>query len=325
MYYFSEQIKKGMNAGSKARNDAEAILSKRCTAIHPYTIGKNKLAQLFILLKSILKTDKNELIVIQYPLPRGYSKLLPFISSLRNTVVLVHDLTDLRDGITDGKEVRRFKKCKFVISHNSKMTDYFRNNGLTTSIIDLNIFDYLYEGMNSKSKEALLCYAGSLDKADFINNLPLRRNNINVYGVGFDESKSNDKVEYKGSYDSEQIVSELSGRFGLVWDGTSLDYCDGVRGEYLKYNNPHKLSMYVAAGIPVIIWNKSAMTDFVIDNGIGIAVDSLNDIEDILQKIDSDQYDNMKNNVKVINERITKGYYLNNTLDYILGIYNGKE
>ena len=51
--------------------------------------------------------------------------------------------------------------------------------------------------------------------------------------------------------------------FGLVWDGTSLDGCNGRYGEYLKFNNPHKTSLYLSCGIPVIIWKEAALADFV--------------------------------------------------------------
>ena len=50
----------------------------------------------------------------------------------------------------------------------------------------------------------------------------------------------------------------MEGSFGLVWDGISVETCAGVYGEYLKVNNPHKTSLYLASGIPVIIWKEAA-------------------------------------------------------------------
>ena len=34
-----------------------------------------------------------------------------------------------------------------------------------------------------------------------------------------------------------------------MWDGPSPDTCAGVYGAYLRYNNPHKTSLYLAAGL----------------------------------------------------------------------------
>ncbi|NRO11242.1 Beta-1,6-galactofuranosyltransferase WbbI [Lactobacillus helveticus] len=48
-------------------------------------------------------------------------------------------------------------------------------------------------------------------------------------------------------------------------------------GNYLRYNDPHKLSLYLASGIPVIIWKKAAEAKFVEENKVGITVDSLED------------------------------------------------
>ena len=59
----------------------------------------------------------------------------------------------------------------------------------------------------------------------------------------------------------EDIVQE--GNLGLIWDGAS-DSSDEDIGmkNYTRYNNPHKLSCYMAAGLPVIVWEKSAISKF---------------------------------------------------------------
>ena len=33
-----------------------------------------------------------------------------------------------------------------------------------------------------------------------------------------------------------------------MWDGNSIDTCSDIYGEYLRINNPYKLSLYIAAG-----------------------------------------------------------------------------
>ena len=80
-------------------------------------------------------------------------------------------------------------------------------------------------------------------------------------------------------------------------------------GEYLKYNNPHKLSLYLASGIPVIIWEKAAEADFVRKNHLGICVASLFELSEVLKKIDKETYVQMANNVSEFSKKITNGYY----------------
>ena len=63
----------------------------------------------------------------------------------------------------------------------------------------------------------------------------------------------------------------------------SSETCKGSFGEYLRINNPHKTSLYLASGIPVIIWSKAALAEFIEKNKCGITVDSLYEIADKLK------------------------------------------
>ena len=56
-----------------------------------------------------------------------------------------------------------------------------------------------------------------------------------------------------GSFLPDELPSALEGSFGLVWDGDSSKTCSGVFGEYLRYNNSHKASLYLASGFPIIV------------------------------------------------------------------------
>lgn len=80
----------------------------------------------------------------------------------------------------------------------------------------------------------------------------------------------------------------------MVWDGTSVSTCTGDFGEYLQYNNPHKTSLYIRCQLPVIIWKQAALADFVRENGIGICVDSLEELEKILNTLSEEEYAEMK-------------------------------
>lgn len=97
-----------------------------------------------------------------------------------------------------------------------------------------------------------------------------------------------------GFVKSDDLIATAQGDFGLVWDGTSVSTCTGDFGEYLQYNNPHKTSLYIRCQLPVIIWNKAALADFVRENGIGICVDSLEELEKILNTLSEEEYAEMK-------------------------------
>ena len=86
-------------------------------------------------------------------------------------------------------------------------------------------------------------------------------------------------------------------------------------GEYLKMNNPHKASLYLASGFPIIVWRQSALADFVRKNSCGILVDSLFEIADILDSISNDEYEELIRNSKKIGDNICNGHYLKTALD----------
>ncbi|WP_172992928.1 hypothetical protein [Lactobacillus helveticus] len=94
-----------------------------------------------------------------------------------------------------------------------------------------------------------------------------------------------------------------------MWDGKDYKKCVGKIGNYLRYNNPHKISMYLVANMPVIIWSKAAEANFVKENNIGILVDSLDELPNILNNLTEKKYEVMLENVKKIKSLLQKGNY----------------
>ena len=83
--------------------------------------------------------------------------------------------------------------------------------------------------------------------------------------------------------------------------------CAGNTGEYLKYNNPHKTSLYLACNLPVIIWSQAALAGFVKENGLGLVVDALDQIADAASCLTEAQYAAMAKNARAMGEKIRGG------------------
>ena len=120
--------------------------------------------------------------------------------------------------------------------------------------------------------------------------------------------------------DAEDIVFNLAGSFGLVWDGSSITSCKGRYGEYLRYNNPFKASMYIAAQIPLIVWRQSAIAEFVLKHNIGIAVDSLEEIEKIFDTMTEPQYNRMYKNIVDLSYKVRSGYFTYNAIKRLMDL-----
>ena len=339
-YYICEGEKEGKyNASSKARNDAEKILEKN--GYEKYFVNtkkyvqKNKIKKIiqlfgylknyFVWNKEIKSFTKDDTVVIQYPLLNttiNFKNILKKLTQKTNTIVLIHDMDSLRyrpeaQGKILCERIRRedqgiLNEAGKVIAHNEEMAKKLIEYGVKKeNLISLNIFDYLYDNeiKNHGKFNKKIIIAGNLspEKSKYIANLKDVKNvNFNLYGVGYiDDNASN--VTYKGSFLPEELLENLDGQFGLVWDGESVEGCIGGFGEYLKYNNPHKASMFVSANIPIIIWKEAALAKYIEENDIGYTIEKLSDIEALLKRITEEEYNNKINNIKKLSKKLRSG------------------
>ena len=79
-------------------------------------------------------------------------------------------------------------------------------------------------------------------------------------------------------------------------------------------NQPYKLGTNLAAGIPVIVRKGCANEDFVVKNGLGFAVDTLEEADRIVQSISEEEYQKLYSNVGNIQKLILDGAYTRKTL-----------
>ena len=123
---------------------------------------------------------------------------------------------------------------------------------------------------------------------------------------------------YKGQYSPEELPKHLNENFGLIWDGNSIKSCSGHFGEYLKYNNPHKTSLFISTGIPIIVWKKAAIAKLVNDYNIGIVIDNLRELDSVLDNVDLDQYKELKKNTEILGKKLREGFFIKRALRELL-------
>ena len=147
---------------------------------------------------------------------------------------------------------------------------------------------------------------------------------LDLYGIHFQEDAFHGKenVRYNGAFHPDELPGKLEGSFGLVWDGPVSTTCAGNTGEYLKYNNPHKTSLYLAANLPVIIWEQAALASFVKEHGLGITVGSLSQIDAAVRSLSREEYDRMAKNAHAMGEKIRSGYFFRTAAEMAIdGLY----
>lgn len=346
-YYHMERIEKHYQiweyyeraniGGSKARTDIYKILMDygymvkkiHCTGIKPNDLQLQRTKQEWERLYESI--EDGAAIFIQHPAPvetvlskelfqrMKYEKHVCFI-------IMVHEVESLRKQYDSEYRKEEFETILSVgdvfIVHNDVMRQFYIDKGITAShVISLEIFDYLDNQSNSpKVFEVSVTIAANLDliKSPYLLKLkelaPLK---IYLYGPNYDKdiSKGSKNIYYYGSLPTEIIPQKMDRGFGLVWDGDSIETCSGGTGEYLKYNNPHKLSLYLSAGLPVIIWSGAAQAKFVKENNVGFCVDSLYEIEDILKQMKKEQYESYVRNAELLSCKLKEGKYIRTALN----------
>ena len=283
--------------------------------------------------------SRGDVLLIQFPAVNHSLFLYQVLKSLKKRgvflIAVLHDVEAIRGSKRRNKslknrlrkyyeEVLCLKYFDRLIVHNDCMRKMV---GKAMSIpaeklIDREIFDYLggeaWTRPRDKSEGVII--AGNLTpvKAGYVYSLPgdVR---WNLYGVNFAGhalpgseaagSRLEKGVVYYGSFPAEEIADELEGGFGLVWDGPSCESCEGVYGEYLRINNPHKTSLYLAAGIPVIIWKEAALAPFILAHECGLTVGSLSEIREAIRDMDEKTYRALRENAQAVGRLLSAGEY----------------
>lgn len=301
------------SAGGKAKNDVFDILSEE-GFLPSYKACDNRFIRVLQQIVSIMFMKNDIELVVQYPtISNNIMKILcRRIIKVKSATAIIHDIPSIQGmGGNSKEEFKVLKSFDNIIVHNDRMGEYLRRNGYTGNIIQLELFDYLHDLSQKITKcngDGIISIAGNLDKSKYILDLGKIYNcKFNLYGINNTlDLSSVYNAKYLGLLNSEEIVYKLEGDYGLVWDGESINECTGIHGRYLEYNNPHKLSLYIASGKPVITWKKAAIAKFVEKENIGITVDSLEELNSIDLKAG---YWEKRENVLKLKEKIAVGYF----------------
>lgn len=314
-------------SGNKAKEDIDCLMAQAgFKNIAVKSSSHNAVARFFAKLMSVLlilvRTKKDDVLLIQYPFKKYYS-LACKLTHLKGgkVITLVHDLGCCRrKKLTEQQEIKRLSHTDVLIVHNEAMKEFLTTRGYNKPMLTLGIFDYLAPcecatPHKGPQEEWQVVYAGGLAqrKNAFLYQIDshIAGWHFNLYGKGIDEQEAAkwSNTTPAGFIKSDDFIKSSVGHFGLVWDGSSIDACEGEWGSYLLINNPHKTSFYLRAGKPVVMWDKAALTPFVLSHGLGVTVSSLREIGEKLSAITPGQYQQMCHNVSLVSKQLANGHY----------------
>lgn len=315
-------------AGQKAPTDVTIIAAK--SGYKPITLNRGTVTrgteQTRLAWEDIADNLKEDsYLILQLPLlddTEGLYKIFD-IKKKKNIKIIgiVHDINIVRGNPTE-YDFRQYKVLKEVpdvlIVHNMYMVKMLADRGFDSDrLVKLEIFDYLIPDYKEIKESDGIVIAGNLmeSKAGYVYQIN-KINNVtfNLFGANYNAKKQFDNINYFGAFLPDELIKNLTGKYGLVWDGDSVETCSGGKGEYLKINNPHKLSLYLAVGLPVIIWDEAAEADFVLRENVGFTVRSLYDLPGKMSDISNNNYEIMKKNAEKVGARLRNGEYLTRAL-----------
>lgn len=282
-------------------------------------------------LKLLRKVKPGDVIVMPFPFEfQWFVKLSTYIyrqvARLKEKnkikfIYIIHDLNCIRypELFNEDSEVPLLELADVIIAHNPTMINWLISRNISKDkLLNLQIFDYLspspkpysYEKVQEKVDRKVI-YAGNLSpwKSAFIYKWRPSYS-VELYGVGLETSEINDSLSYKGVFNPDfPIMDSQNISFGLVWDGSSCEELLGP-GAYLRYNNPHKVSLYLSQEIPVIVWSEAALSSFVIDNNLGFAINKISDIDEIINNMSLEDYLLIKKNVNKAGKELREGGFM---------------
>ncbi len=344
VYYIDDIAKSEPNGGNKAKSDIKKIFEKKGFRKLDLSIKAEKrflkiLTKVLLPIKLFFKClclRNNNIVFIQIP---TYSLLFcsPVLFLMKRIIkfkmiIVIHDIEKLRNiykfpAFFLKHEDKYLELSDAIICHNKAMKNYLVGRGiLERKVFVINIFDYILESDNgtyisTPYNKYVVNIAGSLDvrRSPYVYKL-LNANNKGiewkVYGPYYNENMVHSNLNsYKGCYPSNEIPYHLTEGWGLIWDGESINSCTGKYGEYIKYINQHKASLYIASGLPVIIWENAGLADFIKENHIGITISNLTTLKEQIDHVSDELYVEMKENVMKVREKIINGEYADKVIN----------
>lgn len=342
LYQLEENREQEICAGAKAPADVSKIL-RRLGAVSINLHRKsanNRIARVYSQVSWILSGLRNAMriktgsaVFLQYPRIFLWSKLgmryIEWLVHVRKVklITLIHDINELR-GVANKDDWNDLWKIvnisSIIIVHNTNMRNWYLSKCVPSDkIIELEIFDYLSDSFTpKKSIDFVPCITlasnliSTWGRGGFLTQLKeISDVQFELYGPNYDAAAlDGQNIHYNGCFAPEEALDKLVNGFGLIWGGDSIDSCSGAWGEYFRYISPHRLSAYLAAGLPVIVWDESGQADFVRRNKVGIVIKSLRNAASVINAVTKDEYMQYRLNALRVSEKLRNGYYLKSAI-----------
>lgn len=330
-YFFEVYYPHEFHHGGVGNKDIETILKK--DGFLPIRLPERFLPikfimRLIVMASWVRKIKPNSLVAFQFPVYPRMFRIMMYLLAKKKVKLLVI-LSDI-DGLKTNneqvlrKELKLLKLCTHFIVHGGPMQRWLLENlpeAGTAKIAQLGPFDFLATPCQEKRLlQSSICFAGNLSKSGFLVHLP-RSESIEYHLYGEDPPigcLDNSRIHYHGLYDPYGLPSAIEGSFGLIWDGEGAYGPSGAIGNYQQYIFPHKLSLYILAGMPVIAPSFGGSAEYIRTMGIGWLINSLEELPELLPTIDETAYHHVRKKILSLQQEIYRGEHLPGAINKLI-------
>ena len=323
--------------GIKAKEDTNAFFKQENYQIIDTPTGKiAKVLYVFCVLPFVFFSIRSGNIIVQFPSGKPFLQKMMLRSikylSGANLLLIIHDIEALRIHVgteytkENKTELQLLKLADGLVSLNKVMTKWLRQNEINVPITELRVWDYINPApVHTQKKYAgSVCFAGNLDKSEFLYKYDLKHT-LTVFGKKTVERSFPNSINYAGVFTPEELPSKLNANFGLIWDGNELTTCAGNYGTYLRYNAPHKTSLYLSSGLPVIVWKEAAVASVIEQYKCGLTIESLTDLDRILDELTPSKYEQLYKNTVKVAEMMRQGTFMKTAIESLISKIEGKN
>lgn len=280
-------------ATDKARNDTCKILNSM--GYSPLKLSCFSGVNIEKADEELANIEENDIILLQYPTYSGadYEKRLIEISHKKKAKIgaIVHDLESIRFYGNDS-DIEILNGFDIISLPSMEMYKKLLKQGLKTKVKIQLIWDFLaMDNQQWYDTNSDIVFAGNLtmEKSKWIMDVDFP---MLVYGDNINNLTFNDGVKYCGKKHDSDLVKEIGGQIGLLWE-------EGLYKNYLKYNLSFKPSLYLAANCPIIVPAKTHIGNIVETYKIGVTV------KNIERQTMLDAVIKLKDNLNFYQERVS--------------------
>jgi hypothetical protein len=319
LFCWTYDIGSAVHGGTKATRDTGYfLLQSGWKSLDTTCSGSNfrRALQLGGHIVKLCRMPSDSIVLVQFPAYGIASRILLHVITRRfKSIVLVHDLESLRRKSAGSSEAA-LKQASFIIFTGKLQTRLADINHIPSTTLEA--WDYRLEPAYRSpiwDPAGSILFAGNLSagKNGWLYQSCPTRPGLLLYGNQYQKHlNSNDGDVYRGEFMPDQPRFEGPISWGLLWEGnaTSRRTEGTTDGYYELFNQPHKLSLYLACGLPVIAWRKAAVSDFVKRHQCGILVDELEDIRTQLQKYSQAELLGFRENAVRLSARVRSGDFI---------------